>query len=86
MKEKLRFVQKENGELALVLAGLEGQRTADRDDLSAMKAARDKHKHAARRIVETSSYVAQPKLLEDIDVSFSTLLSSPFSLCPSLSS
>ena len=68
MKEKLQFVEKDNQALKAQLADLDAQLTANRDSLTKMKTARDTMRTKGRSIKDSSLYVTNPQLLQDMEV------------------
>jgi len=68
VREKLQFVEKENGALAGQLEELDAQLSERRDKLGRAKAARDTLRQKGRRIKETSVFITNPALLEDIEI------------------
>jgi hypothetical protein len=68
MKEKLQFVEKDNQALKAQVADLDAQLTANRDSLTKMKSARDTMRTKGRNIKDSSLYVTNPELLQDMEV------------------
>jgi len=69
MKEKLQFVESQNSSLQQELQQLEAELAGRRDELAGLKATRDKLRQQGRQIKEHSVYVANPMLLQDMQVS-----------------
>lgn len=68
MKEKLQFVEAQNAGLQAELDQLEADLTGRRDELAGLKASRDKLRQQGRIIKESSVYIANPMLLQDMQV------------------
>ncbi len=63
-----QFVEKENTSLAGELEGLDGTLSEKRDLLGKAKATRDTLRQNGRRIKESSVFITNPALLDDIEV------------------
>ena len=68
MREKLLFVEKENGGLAAQHEELDRLLAEKRDSLGKVKATRDALRLKGRKIKQASVYVTNPGLLDDIEV------------------
>lgn len=68
MKEKLQFVEGENQQLTQQLEELEAALAGRRDELAGLKATRDKMRQQGRQLKENSMYIANPMLLQDMQV------------------
>lgn len=68
MREKLQFVQRQVRVLTQEVAHLEAGLSAKRDSLSKVKQRRDSLRHTARKMRETSVYIDNPLLLQDMQV------------------
>jgi chromosome segregation ATPase len=66
MREKLQFVQRRNRVLAREGAKLESDLGSKRDSLAHVKQRRDRLRHTARKIKESSVYIDNPMLLADM--------------------
>mmetsp|Transcript_23724 Transcript_23724/g.52066 ORF Transcript_23724/g.52066 Transcript_23724/m.52066 type:complete len:532 (-) Transcript_23724:212-1807(-) len=68
VREKLQFVEKENGSLSGQLEELDGVLAEKRDRLGKAKAHRDTLRQKGRKIKEGSVFITNHQLLDDIDV------------------
>lgn len=69
VREKLQFVERENLSGNNGLEVLDQELAEKRDRLGQSKAARDTLRLKGRKIQETSVYITNPNLLDDIEVS-----------------
>lgn len=68
VREKLQFVEKENGALQSQLEELDLELSEKRDRLGKAKATRDTLRQQGRKIKQSSVYITNPNLLDDIEV------------------
>jgi len=67
VREKLQFMEKDNSALDATLAGLDAELSEKRDAVGKVKSQRDAARNRGRKIKEASTFVTNPKLLDDID-------------------
>ncbi len=77
IREKLQFVEKENLSLAAQLEELDTQLSEKRDRLGKAKNTRDTLRQKTRKIKETSVFITNPNLLDDIEVRLGLLPTLP---------